>query len=319
MSSNELAEAINKSKAKKLQGLLNNLEKRVKKLGAPPSPKTKITQSMERFRTKIDALKDHLDSRGEDSSEKSSDEKSKKPSGEKKEFPKKASDKPKDVPSKEGKDAEPKPKSQKETKTDKPETNGGDSAPAGKVKDIGKGIYENSTAKKVRQKKEEHPEDYCKVKGCMWRTKEKPCRVHDTKKKEVKEDYSPLATKIMDKMEAMHSNVIEAYGYDVVQEAAQEVAEWTGEVGGENVGSDMLTRRVINILQGNNYRGGEVVESSLDLLKNYRSIIEGDDKKKEIKSKKTEVDVCSDCDGKGCKECEGTGKYAVGINKDHYK
>lgn len=43
-----------------------------------------------------------------------------------------------------------------------------------------------SVAKKVRLDKEAHPENYCKVKGCLWRTMtrngENPCRKHPVKK-----------------------------------------------------------------------------------------------------------------------------------------
>ena len=81
--------------------------------------------------------------------------------------------------------------------------------------------------------------------------------------RKLKEDFSPLVSKIMDKMEAMHSNIVETYGYDVVQEVAQEVAEWTNKVGSENVSGDILTLRVINILQGNNSEKNKVAESTL--------------------------------------------------------
>ena len=142
----EITEEVSKSQAKKLQAALDALEQKVKKLGAPPSAKTKITQSMERFTDKIAAIKDALDKRKGESEEKpegkESEEKSeKKPFEKKSESKKETSDKKE--PKEEGKEAEPKPKEQKETASDKPDTNGDDKAPKGKVKDIGKGIYES--------------------------------------------------------------------------------------------------------------------------------------------------------------------------------
>jgi len=150
----EVTEEVSKSSAKKLQAALDNLEQKVKKLGAPPSPQTKITQSMERFTDKIAAIKAALAKRkGEDEEESSEDEKpkAKKSEGdgeksEKKPFEKKEKSE-KSEPDEEGKEAEPKPKEQKETASNKPNTNGDDKAPVGKVKDIGKGIYESEVEK----------------------------------------------------------------------------------------------------------------------------------------------------------------------------
>ena len=160
-----VVEAINKSKAKKLQAMVDSLGKRVAKLSAPPSAKTKITQSLERFEQKLAAMKDSLKDKGEPEENDSEEEPTEKKSS-KKEFPAKkksfgdsdekpkaskkeagtSEEKSKSEPAKEGEDAEPKPKEQKETKSDKPDTNGDDSTPKGKVKDIGKGIYESESA-----------------------------------------------------------------------------------------------------------------------------------------------------------------------------
>lgn len=154
MKPKDVLEAINKSKAKKLGDLVDSLGKKVKKLSAPPSAKTKISQSLERFTDKLEAVKTSLKGKHEESEE--SDE-PKKGSDDKSENLTKSDDKPKksfgksdDKPAKkdkeaseEGKEAEPKPEGQKETKSDEPKTNGGDSAAVGKVKDIGKGIYES--------------------------------------------------------------------------------------------------------------------------------------------------------------------------------
>ena len=150
-------ESINKSKVKKLQGMVDSLGKRVKNLSAPPSPQTKITQSLERFKTKIEAMKSTLDKKKDENKPEKDDtdkkDKKKEPSFKKESSKQKAPD--------EGKEAEPKPKGQKATKSDKPDTNGGNSAPTGKVKDIGKGIYEG------KRRYEEHGEDHCDGENCL--------------------------------------------------------------------------------------------------------------------------------------------------------
>lgn len=33
-------------------------------------------------------------------------------------------------------------------------------------------------AKKVRERKEQHPEQYCTAKGCLWATRSGPCPKH---------------------------------------------------------------------------------------------------------------------------------------------
>jgi hypothetical protein len=169
----KVTEAISKSQTKKLQDMLDTLEKKVKKLSAPPSPKTKITQSLERFEEKIQAIKDALKKRTEkgsedkeDAPEKKGDEKKEAPT--KKEFPaKKSDDKPKsekkpfekksdedksksEKSEKSDDSSEDKPKDEKSSDSDKEEKSS-DSEPKGKsIKDIGKGIYETSEVEKMQ-------------------------------------------------------------------------------------------------------------------------------------------------------------------------
>jgi hypothetical protein len=149
-------ESLSKSQTNKLQGMLDNLEKKVKKLGAPPSAKTKITQSMERFEEKIAAMKATLDKKnGKEEDKKDEPKKDKeeqKKDSQKKNAPKNNNPfkaKEKTEPKEEGKETEPKSKEQKDT----PKTEGGDSAAVGKVKDIGKGIYEADVKKPASKKK----------------------------------------------------------------------------------------------------------------------------------------------------------------------
>lgn len=39
-------------------------------------------------------------------------------------------------------------------------------------------ITHGSVARDVRERKERHPEDYCRVKDCLWRTSSGPCQKH---------------------------------------------------------------------------------------------------------------------------------------------
>lgn len=211
-------ESVSKSKEKKLREILASLEKRVAKLSAPPSVKTRISQSLERFEEKLEAFKDALDAKdgkGEEKEEKpatskketkeddepKSDGKSKGGNFEKKSD--KGESKKEDSDSKKSDESDE--SDSEDTKKDTPK----DNTPKGKsIKGIGKGIYEALTE---------------------WR-----------------DENNPVTNAIMGRFERAYDGVLEKYGYDVVEELANDLGSRIGKV--DEIGSSDVSAWVRQIM-----------------------------------------------------------------------
>lgn len=81
----------------------------------------------------------------------------------------------------------------------------------------------SQVAKSVREQKEKHPENYCRVKDCLWRTASGPCQKHPvppTTTPPIHELYSRL-------LKSIHmADLLDASGIPVADAARMEDAQW---------------------------------------------------------------------------------------------
>jgi hypothetical protein len=118
------------------------------------------------------------------------------------------------------------------------------------VKKRGNRVEESRVAATVAKRKEDHPEDFCKTKKCLYRTKEDYCPKHKPKK--VDESYdreSPIVSSVLRRIENTKPEVFDKYGYDIVEDTARDIfgSNFPEEIGSSDV--SIWTKQLLDYLE----------------------------------------------------------------------